>query len=386
MDQRSYRVKKIYDSGDSYYEDLLFAIGEATTSIFVESYIFEIPEPGRRLLTLLELKHQQGVDVKLMVDGVGSLHHLKELQVWADESWIPFQVYNPLPWRRRWRILFFPLFLLNLIWHTRSLNRRDHRKMVVIDGKLAFLGSINIAKVHFSAFTKKPWFDLALQIEGDSIQILNRAFLLEFGRKAPKTESLWGEIKSSFRHRTKWFPLTQKLRLNTHFIMRYLFWRDLLRRIRKAQHRVYIMNAYFVPHRTLMRSLLVAARNGAEVKVLLPSNSDVPVVKWFAPMVYPQLINGGVDVREMQSQMIHTKSVMVDDWALVGSNNLNYRSLIHDLEIEAVVDEPSQLEQLGSIWREKLSDSRSIHVSEVIRLSPWAWLRYRLVLLIRYFV
>lgn len=386
MDAIEYRVNKIYENGDHYLSDILKLIESAKKSVFVESYIFELPQPGQQILRALEIKQREGLEIKVLVDGVGSLHHVQNLLKWSENSWIPVHVYNPLPWRRRWRIIFFPIFLLNLLWKTRSLNRRDHRKMVVIDEYFAFLGSINFAKVHFTAFSARPWFDLAVQVEGQQVSILARAFRWEFDRVRPGRELFWPELKRALPHRTKLFPLPHKLRLNNQFILRFLFWRDLLRRIRRAEKRVIIMNAYFVPHRTLMRSLSVAARRGAQVQVLLPSESDVPVVKWFAPIFYRRLIRSGVEIREMQNQMIHTKTVIVDDWALVGSNNLNYRSLIHDLEVEAVVAEPSNLETLLSLWGQKLQGSRVIRLSEVIRLSWWEWLRYRLVLLIRYFV
>jgi cardiolipin synthase len=386
MDQPTYRVRKIYDNGDVYLGDLLEAISGATKSIYVESYIFELPEPGVRLLRALEEKHRQGLDIRILIDGVGSLHHIRPLQNWSEDSWIPVRVFNPLPWHRRWRWLFFPLFLLNLIWNTRLLNRRDHRKMIVIDGKRAFLGSINFSKVHFSFYGTRPWFDLAIQVEGELIQVLDHAFLREFGRIRPVREKIWHELKRVLRSKPKLFPIENKLRLNSNFILRFLFWRDLLWRIRRAKKRVYIMNAYFVPHRTLMRSLAVAARRGVEVVVLLPSESDVPVVKWFAPIYYRKLINKGVQIREMQGQMIHTKSVIIDDWALVGSNNMNYRSLIHDLEVEAVVQEPEFVTHLLWVWSEKIRLSRVIKIDEVANLSLVSFIRYRLVLLIRYFV
>lgn len=386
MDQSGYKVKKVYDDGDAYFRDLLEAIQSAQKSVYVESYIFEMPEPGQTILNALEFKHQQGLDVRLMVDGVGSLHSLEFLQAWGERTWMPLRIYNPLPWRRRWRVLFFPLFLVNLLWHLRSLNRRDHRKMVVIDEHRVFLGSINFARVHFAALVEHPWFDLAVQIEGTQVQRLARAYLLEFERHHRRPYTLWRDLKTVFRHRLLWFPISHQLRLNSHFILRYLYWRDLLQRIRKAKKRVYIMNAYFVPHRTLLRSLMVAVRSGIEVKVLLPSDTDVPVVKWLAPLVYPQLIKNGVEVREMQNQMIHTKSIIIDDWGLIGTNNLNYRSLMHDLEVDAVVEEPLMIQKMLSAWHSKISSSRKVELCEVSSLGFFSWIRYRLVLLIRYFV
>lgn len=386
MLQPDYQVKKIYDNGDAYFKDVLREIATAKRSIYLESYIFELPSPGGELLKALEKKQHEGLDIKVLVDGVGSLRYIRSLQEWSEKSWVPVRVYNPIPWRRRWRLIFFPLFIGNLVWNRRLLNRRDHRKMILIDGTIAFLGSINISKVHFSKYNQNPWFDLAVQVEGDSVQVLERAFLGVFSSNRPPPSTFWHELKSVVHYQSFWFPMRQKLRLNNNLVLRQLYWRDLLRRIRLARSHVYIMNAYFVPHRTLLRSLAAASRHGVKVVVLLPSETDVPVVKWFAPVFYRNLLKNGVEIREMQNQIIHTKSVIIDDWALIGSNNLNYRSLIHDLEVEAVIDHPDDLLRLLDIWAKKVKTSRTIELSEVVHLSWWAWLRYRLVLLIRYFV
>lgn len=383
-----YEVTHIFENGDQYLLTLKDALARANKAIYIESYIFELPGPGQEILQILEQKQKQGLDIRLMVDGVGSLKYIKALQSWSEETWIPLRIYNPLPWKKRWQFLFFPFFLIRLIWSRRRLNKRDHRKMVVIDGEIAFIGSINFARSHFSEFTSPPWFDLAVRIEGLAVSILEKTFLNEFTYVKPRPIQYWKELNLAFPKlpHPKWFPVDHKIRLNLNFFLRFIYWRDLLWRIRRAQKRVYIMNAYFVPHRTLLRSLRVAAKRGVEVVILLPSITDVPVVKWFAPIFYRKLIANGIVIREMQNQMIHSKSLIIDDWALVGSNNLNYRSLIHDLEVEAVVESPSRIQKLIEIWEDKIAQSRIIAISEVMKLSWMTWLRYRLVLLIRYFV
>jgi len=384
---QDYEVINIFDSGDSYFKALLESISKAEKSIYVESYIFELAGPGKILLSLLAEKQTQGLDIKVMVDGVGSIGYLHELQKWSEETWIPFRIYNPLPWKLYWQILFFPFFILNLLWRSRGLNKRDHRKMVLIDGQIAFISSINFAQPHFTSISSsQPWFDIAVQIEGNLISILLIAFLSDFHRKKPSPLYFWHEVSTAFKNHSDWFPIEHKIRLNHNFALRFLYWRDLLLRIRKAKKRVYIMNAYFVPHQTLLRSLKVAARNGVEVVILLPSESDIPIVKWFAPIFYKKLIQDGIIIRELQHQMVHTKSIIVDDWALVGTNNLNYRSLIHDLEVDAVVDTPLMLQKLLSIWQTKIGESHIIQLNNVQNISWFFWLRYRLVLLIRYFV
>ncbi len=225
-----------------------------------------------------------------------------------------------------------------------------------------------------------------MQIQGTSVSLLSQAFLKEFNRTKPTRHDVWQDFHLNFKLRFKLFPMEQKIRLNNHFLLRFLYWRDLLQRIRNAKKQVYIMNAYFVPHRTLIQSLIYSARKGVNVVILLPGKTDVPLVKWFAPIFYRKLLQAGVQIWELQSPMLHTKSIIIDDWGLIGSNNLNYRSLIHDLEAEAVVDSPPMFQKLLQIWNHKLSLSQKIHYQDVMNISWWSWLRYRCILLFRYFV
>lgn len=383
---QAYEVIDIFDNGDSYLKAVLAAVTNAKKSIYVESYIFELPDPGNTILNLLAEKHKQGLEVKLMVDGVGSFKDLEALQQWSKDTLVPLRIYNRLPLKYRWQWIFFPFFLIKMILNTRLLNKRAHRKIVIVDGECAFIGSINFAASHFSAYSQISWFDLAVQVQGSFISTLEQSCLFEFHYKKPTSINFWNDFSLAFRTDPKWPPMTHQIRLNNNFVLRYLYWRDLLQRIRNAKSRVYIMNAYFVPHQSLLRSLKVAARNGVEVVLLLPSISDVPFIKWFAPIFYKKLIHGKAEVRELQNQIAHAKSIIIDDWALVGSNNLNYRSLFHDLEVEAVVDSNPMMQRLLDIWKAKIAESKIIHLQDVLNLSWIAWIQYRLVLLIRYFV
>lgn len=381
-----HEVVDIYDNGDSYLKAVEASITNAKKSVFVESYIFELPHPGNIILNLLAEKHHEGLDVKLMVDGVGSLKDLEALQQWSKDTSVPLHIYNPLPLKYRWQWIFFPFFLIKMILNTRLLNKRNHRKTVIVDSESAFIGSINFAASHLLAYSQIPWFDLAVQIQGSLVTGLEKNCLFEFHHKKPTSINFWNDFSLAFKTDPQWFPMDHQIRLNNNFVLRYLYWRDLLQRIRNAKSRVYIMNAYFVPHQSLLRSLKVAAKNGVEVILLLPSISDVPVVKWFAPIFYKKLIRGKAEVHELQNQIIHAKSIIIDDWALVGSNNLNYRSLFHDLEVEAVVESGPMMQRLLEIWKAKLAESKIIQLKDVMKLSWIAWIQYRLVLLIRYFI
>lgn len=386
MTHPNYDVVKIYESGDEYLNDIITSIQKAQHTITIESYIFEFPNPGDRILKALKEKKEAGVQIRILIDGVGSFNYIEVIQDWSRKHSVPVHVFNPLPWKNFWRIIFFPLYIIHLIYKSEILNKRNHRKVVVIDNSIAFLGSMNFSSVHFKSTTKQPWFDLALQIKGSSVKALTHAFDLTFESLRPKTKDFWSDLQIAKRETLQLFPMSQKIRLNIHFILRFLFWRDLLFRIRNAQTRIFIMNAYFVPHRSLLSSLISAAKQGVEVIILLPSKTDVPLVKWLSPLFYRKLIKNGIQIYEMQNQILHTKSIIIDDWALIGSNNLNYRSLIHDLEVDATVSQPKNLKKLLSIWNNKILQSKKIKLKSIKKLSWMAWIRYRLALLFRYFI
>lgn len=366
----AFSIESIYTDGDVYLNDLLKSLGQAQKSIEFEVYIFENCKAGNRILDALKEKTSQGVEVLLMVDGFGSFNQISWLEKQCSLFQIKLKVFNPLrPWMR----------LL-------TLNRRNHRKTITIDGEVAFIGSINISHVHFASEALRPWRDLALKIIGDSAQFIQGAFYkswnmgndLEKINRDPKIHYLPMLIVKNVQQ--------IRVRLNNYLLLRFYYWRDLLKRIRVAKHRVWIMNAYFVPHRTLLRSLVKAAKNGADVIIVVPGQSDVPITKWVAPVFYRYLLRNKIKVYEYSESMLHTKSLLIDGWGVIGSHNLNYRSLIHDLEIEATIDESRHIHFMEQYYLQIIGRSRLVSSKDIEKFSWWTWLRCRLILLFKYYI
>lgn len=238
--------EKIYVEGDRYFQDLALEIDRAQKSILFETYIVEDDALSRSVVCCLEKAAARGVEVRLLVDGVGAgawaLKHGKALQ----EKLIEIRVYHPLPW------LLFPHFMSSL-FHARSffrflflMNRRDHRKVCVVDGKKAFVGSMNLTARHSRQIKgNKAWRDTAVAVEGAQVFLLAEAFENAWRRS-------WKRGVHTFRPPVLWrrqniFVGTSAVRLNYTRILRWRGYAELMQQLRHSQNTIWLTNAYFVP-------------------------------------------------------------------------------------------------------------------------------------------
>jgi cardiolipin synthase len=283
------------------------------------------------------------------------------VRVWHPPLWV---VFSPLRW---------PAIMLRRLWRAsvavRRLNRRDHRKVCVIDGRVAWVGSFNIDGRHLrSLHGDAAWRDCGARVSGGAVRFLGRAFARAWRhawklgpRLTPPvpllplaTAALTG--RHSGRARRKEGSL---VRLNDGLRLRQRNHRELIRRIRHATGRVWITSAYFLPAPALLRALGKAAAAGADVRVLIPGNSDVVFMPWIAWAFAHKLAKLGVGVWEYHG-MIHAKTVVIDDWACVGSTNLNQRSWLHDLEADVVVTTPESRQALEQAFTTDIARARRV--------------------------
>lgn len=374
---------QLFYSGDDYFRSALEDIDLAQNEIWIESYIFNMDPIGLRFLQALKNASLRGVRVHLLVDGVGSFNWLVSLKNFCQKNKIHFRIYHPLPIRLSlltkisWRSLRTMLILL------RRANKRNHRKIILIDQKIAYLGSLNITQVHSKEFLAGlAWRDTGIKVTGEPLRNLVRACVEVW--RISRTDGL--SIRPLLLKR--WSRLKQTpsalLRLNNRIRWRVSLSRDLNRRMKKAQSRIYITNAYFIPRRSLLRSLRKAAKRGVHVCLCLPAKTDVPVVRLASRSLYFRLMKAGVEIFEYQNRMLHAKTLIIDEWATVGSHNLNHRSLFHDLEVEVVVDQPKHIESMLSQWQIDLKNSHKITIEELGKMNIFMrviarfayWMRY----------
>ncbi len=366
----NYKVIKIFTVGDEYLNEVIWYIEKARFSIEIESYIFENCEASAVLFKALDKAVHRGVVVRLMVDGFGSMTSISQLMNITNEIKIQFKVYHPMYY---WPRVF-------------KWNKRNHRKIFLIDDQIAFLGSYNVSKVHFSFNNENPWQDLGILIQGDSVKEIKKSFNHLWESKRVKYKNLITPKIFKFSKKIQYLIRNKPIRINTHWYLRLFYWLDLLRRIRFAENRIYIMNAYFIPHRTFLKNLIKASQRGVEVVLVLPDKTDVPIVKWATPILYKRLLKENIKIFEYSRAILHTKSLIIDDWAIIGSHNLNHRSLIHDLECEAVVSAKDKLLDLLNFFKILRNESDEVKKENLKRLSLLAWLKYRFALLFKYFI
>lgn len=320
----------LLQDGPSTYQAMLAAILAARDHINMESYIFEDDEVGRRFADALIAKQQQGVQVNLIRDSVGTLRTPAAFFARLTASGVrvlEFNPVNPLTARKEW-----------------ELNQRDHRKLLIVDGLTAFMGGINVSSVYSGgSFTQasrmRPdgtpaWRDTDLRLRGPVVAEFQRLFL-----------ATWAAQKGEELPPRNYFPPPERAgrqvvrAIGSSPEEPYsLIYETLLSAIGSAETSVYLTNAYFVPDPQLLAALQAAAARGVDVKLILPGQTDSWLVFHAGRSHYEQLLRSGVEIYERHGVILHAKTALIDGvWTTVGSTNLDWRSFLHNHELNAVV-------------------------------------------------
>lgn len=358
------RVTLLQD-GPATYQAMLAAIQAARDHIHLETYILEEDEVGERFAQVLIEKQRQGVQVHLIRDSVGTLGTSAAFfQRLADSGIkvLEFNPVNPAMARKEW-----------------LLNQRNHRKLLIVDGTVAFLGGINISSVYSSgsfslASRVRPageatWRDTDLQLQGPVVAELQKLFL-----------ATWAAQKGDALAPLNYFPPPQAVGRQVVRAIGSspeedfsLIYATLLSAIGSAESSVYLTNAYFVPDPQLLAALIAAARRGVDVKLILPSQTDSWLVFHAGRAHYEPLLRAGVKIHERRGVILHSKTVLIDGvWSTVGSTNLDWRSFLHNHELNAVVLGAEFGEQLQAMFDKDLAASDEVLLAQWLR-RPLAW-------------
>lgn len=373
---------KVLSTGDQYFTELLHSFRNAQNHIQVEMYILNIDSTTRDLLEELRRARTRGVRVQILVDGFGSYQSVSNLSGFCARHDLEFRVYHPFPFSHSTSRKIFWTYALSIFQLVRKLNRRNHRKIVIVDKKQAFVGSMNWTHVHSrKANGLKSWRDTAVCVLGEEVEILHQAINVDWIRAYKLGYSRFLQKSPLLKY---YDPRKSLVRLNTGLKERWRLNRDLLRRIRQAKKTVWLTTAYFLPHRPLIRALKRAALRGVSVKILVPGPSDVPLVKWAAFELAHNLSMKGVELFEYQTSILHAKIMIIDDWVTVGSTNLNYRSVFHDLEVEIVLNDRSSIELIRQQWELDLTNSHPFNNEDYNSTTWFSRFLFRLAFRLRY--
>lgn len=346
--------EEIYSNGSEFFQSLLDDIEQATTEINLETYIFSRDAIGKKVVHALCEAAKRGVAVKVLVDGAGSPFWSTTFARHLEKAGAETKVFHPFPWQL-WNfsrsVVRMPSIIKGIYLLLKS-NSRNHRKVCLIDNHIAYVGSANISKCHLSTHEGgSDWRDTAVRITGCDHSDLKYAFEIAWTHRTIKER-----LRDAFSHIRR----EPRVRLNYTRHRRRILYKNLLRRMRLCQKRIWITNAYFVPDTFLLKRLKEAAKNGIDVRILLPKKSDIFIMPWATSTFYYSLLKAGVKIYEYLPSMLHAKSLILDDWVLIGSSNLNHRSLLHDLEADVTIFSNQAKKKLEQLFLKDLSQSREL--------------------------
>jgi cardiolipin synthase A/B len=319
---------RLLRNGSAAFPEMLAAIASAEQQVLLEMYWFGSDRIGRKFAAALAAAAQRGLEVCVIFDAVGSVGSSDDMFVELEQAGVQVIEFNPIaPWKQRFRLA--------------KLTRRDHRKILIVDGRIGFTGGINIADYWLPLEEEGGgWRDDMVRIDGPAVAGLSDCFALSWRRLRGPQLRLTGFARQPLSLAGQGQPRGQAVRvLGQHFLRtQRQISRAYLHYLRRAQRRIFIANSYFVPDGRVLRALARAARSGVDVRIIVPGQSDVDIVRHASRAVWGRLLRAGVRIFEWDESILHAKSAVVDGmWSTTGTFNFDYLSLRVNLEVNISV-------------------------------------------------
>ncbi len=336
---------KILHNGEATFDSIIESLEQAQNFIHLEYYIFTDDEIGRKIIEVLKRKAAEGIEVRLIVDDVGSWELKKPF---FDEMWnAGIQTYSFLQVR-------FP----NL---TSKVNYRNHRKIIVVDGLIGFLGGINIADRYVKGSEKLGfWRDTHLKIEGNSVNALHTVFLTD-----------WYFVSQIELHDNKYFALREPI--GEHIMQIVASGPDsdwpgimmgIFHAISSAEKSVYIATPYFMPSESVLLALKTVALGGVDVRIIIPERSDAIVTHLSSKSFISEMLEADVKFYFYQKGFLHSKTIVVDESiAIIGSANMDFRSFEQNFEITAFIYDEEIATEMKDSFMDDIKNSCLIDIA-----------------------
>jgi cardiolipin synthase len=358
------RVSVLID-GPQTYAAIESDLKAARHHIHLETFIFGAGEVGRRFADLLAQKHKEGVEVRVLYDGIGSMDtpdgffdELRQRGIEVRE----FRPVNPVKNPRVW-----------------DLHNRDHRKIIVVDGQVGFTGGINIDSTYARASSSKPgpergledgWRDTHMKIRGPAVRQL-QALFIDSWNKAGEREELNGKEEYFPAIKPAGDALIMIVGNDSKSDDRSLYG-TYLGAFTRASKRLWITHAYFAPNDELLSAMTEAAERGVDVRLIVPAFTDSRIVLNATQATFTRLLKAGVRIYELEDALLHAKSVVIDgSVSIVGSANLDMRSFLHNDEVNAIVVSRDFGERMEAVFRRDQKASKPVTLERWKRRSFW---------------
>ncbi|QWW19130.1 phosphatidylserine/phosphatidylglycerophosphate/cardiolipin synthase family protein [Schaalia sp. 19OD2882] len=336
----AHNVVRTYTEGHSLYADMLAEIESAKKYVYFETFIWRSDEWGQRFKDALVAAARRGVEVHAIYDGFAVLNQR-----------LAFYSFPDLP---HLHILRFPVFRPGMLTLNLRRTGRDHRKILVVDGAVGFVGGYNIG----NPFANE-WRDTHVRVSGDAVWELENGFIDFWNHFRKRHHPVLADIgaKQWAAEVTAAFNMPNRIL----YPVRGLY----VDAIERATHHVLITQAYFIPDREILGALKAAAGRGVRVKVLIPEFSNHILADWVARPYYGELLREGIEIWLYQHAMVHSKTMTVDGvWSTVGTANIDRLSLMGNYEVNMQFFSPELAARMEQVFDNDLTTARRLTIEE----------------------
>ena len=330
----------IYTNGYDFFHMLLRDIGKAKNHVHIDSYIFNDDALGYMVADELVEKASQGVEVRVIYDDVGCWNVKNEFFERMREAGIEVHAFMPVK---------FPAF-------TGKVNYRNHRKLCVIDGKIGYIGGMNIATRYIKGRSGLAWRDTHLRIRGGAVYGIQRAFFV-----------VWYFVDRTLITNRRYYPEVSEKLKNDCLIQIVTSspispWPDIMqgyvRILLQAKHYVYMETPYFLPTEPVLFAMRTAALAGVDVRLMIPYKTDAKLVEWASRSYVMQTVESGVKIYLYKAGFNHSKLLVSDDaLCTVGSTNIDFRSFENNFEANAFIYDEQMACRLKDVYLQDVKES-----------------------------
>ncbi len=341
----------LLNNGENKFPAVLEALDKAENHIHIGYYTFEDDETGRQIEEILVKKAKQGVKVRLMYDDFGSRSIRGKM-------------------RKRLQAVgasIYPFYEINIATFLTRLNYRNHRKIIIIDGKTSFVGGINVsnAYVNKEEGSQMYWRDTHLQIEGSAVHYLQYIFMSDWNFCAEEKIEVEDILFPSFEEKSAGNKIVQIAASGPDSDSATIL-HSLIQAINIAKKEILITTPYFIPSDSIMKAIMIASCSGIKVKLIVPKSSDSRIVDAAAMSYFGDLLDAGVEVYRYTKGFIHAKTMVIDEEiGIVGSANMDTRSFSLNFEVNAIVYN----DDLACEMKETFYDD----LAQTVRLTKQEW-------------
>ena len=345
-------------NGKDAFEQIIAELEKAENHIHLEYYIIDDDQIGNEIRRILIRKAQEGIEVRVIYDDIGC---------WSlsDEFILSLKTAG---------VHIFPFMPVRFPYFTNKINYRNHRKIIVVDGKVGFVGGMNIADRYISGNDEVgPWRDTHLKIEGQAVYSLQSVFLLDW----------YFVSKRNLHDQDRYFPpveITERRLIQIVTSGPDSDWASIMQAffsaIATAKSYIYICTPYFLPNESILTAMRTAALSGVDVRMLLPKHSDSRLVRWSSFSYISELLDAGIKVYLYHKGFTHSKLIMVDDaFSSVGTANMDIRSFDQNFEVNALIYDQQFTINMRNIFMNDIKDLECIDVNEWEQRPNWVFFR-----------